>query len=224
MSKQKAVEVGMHVLKRMPLERVQTKNRVPLGSKVQSFGVNHRSYGEVVKTGTNQYDSKLKPRKCTTNFPVYDQKLENVDTTVTNTQHKGNAIDIVPNSVCNPVDNNANDIQDKSSNKYDHSVQECKIFYINGLDDKYLHSIFTFSCDKKAWKNANNEVTRAWRSQTDYEYGFIPLPLSELQGATSGVINRLSDYCHIRAPVMSHSLVSQFFPGTNESQYSASFT
>ena len=50
---------------------------------------------------------------------------------------------------------------------------------------------------------SRGKITRAWRSQTEFEFGFIPL--SELQEATSGVINQLSDYC----PIKAHKIVVQ---------------
>ena len=50
-------------------------------------------------------------------------------------------------------------------------------------------------------ENVNNEVTGAWRSQTDFEFGFIPL--SEFQEATSDVANELSHYC----PIKAHNIV-----------------
>ena len=125
---------------------------------------------------------------------------------VTKASHRVDSPDVVPNSVCNAVvdkrSNTHSSDKENASNSYDQS-QECKFFYINGLDDKYLHSILTASRDKKPWKNVDKEVTRAWRSQTDYEFGFIPL--SELQEATSGVITELSDYC----PIKVHNIVAQ---------------
>ena len=159
-SKQKAAEVSVCVLSRECHLRECRQKRVPLGSKVHSCEVNHRSYAEVVKAGTHRYNTKLKPTEYITNLPVYDQKAKNVNTTVTNTKHKGNAIDVVPNGVYNPVDDTSNDThsrdQDKGNSNYDHS-QECKIFAINGLD-KYLHSILTVSRDKKPWKKYNNLI------------------------------------------------------------------
>ena len=62
MSKQKAVQTGLCALKRMSSDRVQTKNCVPRGSKVNPSGGNHRSYAEVVKAGNNYFNTKFKPR------------------------------------------------------------------------------------------------------------------------------------------------------------------
>ena len=121
------------------LARLVLKKSAPLSSKIHSGEMNHRSYTEVVKAGTNLYNTKFKPRDSTTNIPAYDQKAKNVNTTVT--KNKGNAIDVVHNDVRNPVDDKDNDTHyrdtDKGSSNYDHS-QECKIFNIHGLDDKYL--------------------------------------------------------------------------------------
>ena len=72
MSKQKAVQTGMCALKRMSSDKVQTKESVPCGSKVNPSGVNHRSYAEVVKAGNNCFNTKFKPRNSTTYFPSYD--------------------------------------------------------------------------------------------------------------------------------------------------------
>ena len=162
MSKQKAAEVGVYARKRRSLEKVQTKKSVPLGSKVCSGEVNHRSYAEVVKAATNRYNTKFKPRDCTTNFPARDQIIPNTNTNVTDTKHKGNAWDVVHNGVWHSVNDKGNEThyrdKDKDNTKYAQS-QECKISDINGLNDKYLHSILTIPRDKKSWKNVNNEIT-----------------------------------------------------------------
>ena len=92
--------------------------------------------------------------------------------------------------------------KENASNNYDHS-QKCKIFDINGINDKYLHSILIASRDKKPWKILTMKLLRAWRSQTEFEFGFIPL--SGLQEATSGVINQLSDF----SPMKAHKVVVQ---------------
>ena len=65
-----------------------------------------------------------------------------------------------------------------------------------------MHSILNITSDKKSWRNTNSEVTKAWRSQTDFEFGFIPL--GELQEASSGVINELPNYC----PITAHNIVA----------------
>ena len=107
--------------------------------------------------------------------------------------------------VKNQIDNETTD-QYSRANDIDNTQkvksQECKIFDINGLDDNFLHSILNITSDKKSWRNANSEVTKAWRSQTDFEFGFIPL--GELQEASSGVINELPHYC----PITAHNIVA----------------
>ena len=65
----------------------------------------------------------------------------------------------------------------KGSDKENH----CKIFDTNGLDEKYLASILIQTPKKKLWANSDNRMVKAWRDQTDFEFGFIPL--SDLQGA-----------------------------------------
>ena len=206
MSKQKAVQTGMCALKRMSSDKVQTKKSVPCGSKVNPSGVNHRSYAEVVKEGNNCFNTKFKPRDSTTNVPSCDKKPKMVSITATSANHRVDPADVVPNSLCDAVVKKASNThksdKENASNNYDHS-QECKIFDINGIDDKYLHSILIASRDKKPWKNSNNESTRASRSQTEFEFSFIPL--SQLQEATSGVINQLSNYC----PIKAHKIVVQ---------------
>ena len=84
-----------------------------------------RSYAEVVKAGTNWYNTRFKPTDCNTNFLTYDHKANNVNTTVTNKKHNGNAIDVVHSSGSNPVNDKCNDThsrdKDKVSGNYDNS-------------------------------------------------------------------------------------------------------
>ena len=73
-----------------------------------------------------------------------------------------NARDVVYNNAHHLAQNKGNDQYCRDNDK-DAQLQECKIFDINGLDDKYLHSILNVASDKKSWKIVNNEVSRAWR-------------------------------------------------------------
>ena len=77
-----------------------------------------------------------------------------------------------------------------------------KIFDINGLDEKYLASILIQTPKKKLWVNSDNRMVQAWRDQTDFEFGFIPL--SDLQGAGTNGVNHLDYYC----PIEAHKVVA----------------
>ena len=51
----------------------------------------------------------------------------------------------------------------------------CKIFYITGLDEKYLTSVLIHTPKKKLWKNSDHAMVKAWKAQADFQFGFIPL-------------------------------------------------
>ena len=79
-----------------------------------------------------------------------------------------------------------------------------KIFDINGLDEKYLTSILLNTPKKKMWKNSDHPMVKAWKDQTDFEFGFIPL--SDLHESDSRVINHLQKYC----PIETHKIVAGY--------------
>ena len=190
--KAKAIQVGLDALKRLQT-KVQTKKSVPWVRNVNPLGKNDRSYAEVVKIKVNNNNTKFRPRDAT-NIPfTSEKKCENANTT-----------DIVTDASSNTIHPHCYDGHRDKDSDNDHLAlsHECKIFDINGLDDKYLHSILNATSDKKSWKNVNSEVTRAWKSQTDFEFGFIPL--GELQEAPSDVINELPNYC----PIKAHNIVA----------------
>ena len=78
----------------------------------------------------------------------------------------------------------------------------CKIYDINGLDEKYMASILIKTPKKNQWKNSDHELVKAWKHQTDFQFGFIPL--SDVQEPESKEINYLQDYC----PIKAHKLVA----------------
>ena len=207
MSKQSAVEVGLRALKRTLPVQLQAKKCVPCGSKVDLGKSNQKSYAEVVKANTNNHSTGFKPKDCTTNSPDHDQVNQDANTTVTVISHNTKAGQVVHNETVWHLagekgnEKHCNDI-DQGNTDHGNS-HKCKIFYRNGLEDKYLHSILNVTSDKKSWKQVNNEVTRAWRSQTDFKFGFIPL--SEFQEATSDIVNEVADYC----PIKAHNIVSK---------------
>ena len=200
MPKQIAVEVGLRALKGPLPAQIQTKKRVPCGSKVRFCQDHEKSYAEVVKASTNNHDTGCKPRDCTSNSLDYDQTSLNAITTVAGMSLNKKAPQVVHNDlVCHVAGQKDFDIEQGYSESSD--SHESKIFDINGLDDKYLHSILNVTPDRKSWKQIDNEITRAWRSQTEFEFGFIPL--SQFQEATSDVVNELADYC----PIKAHNIV-----------------
>ena len=79
----------------------------------------------------------------------------------------------------------------------------CKVFDINGLDEKYLASILIQAPKNRHWLNSDNKMVQAWKNQTDFEFGFIPL--SDLQGADTKVVNQLAHYC----PIEAHKMVAR---------------
>ena len=46
----------------------------------------------------------------------------------------------------------------------------CKIYDINGLDEKYMASILIKTPKKNQWKNSDNELVKAWKRQTDFQF------------------------------------------------------
>ena len=166
-----------------------------------SSEVNGISYAEVVQVHVNSKNTKLKPPECVRMASV--RKLQNANTTGTVKNCNARTGPGHNKEVKNQIEttdqySRANDID----NTQKVNSHECKIFDINGLDDKFLHSILNITSDKKSWRNANSEVTKAWRSQTDFEFGFIPL--GEFHKASSGVINELPNYC----PITAHNIVA----------------
>ena len=45
---------------------------------------------------------------------------------------------------------------------------QCKIFDINGMDEKYLASILIKAPNNKPWLSSDNRMVQAWRDQTDF--------------------------------------------------------
>ena len=152
MSKQKAVQVGVCALKRTSSVQVQAKKCVPCSSKVGVGGSKQKSYAEVVKSNKNNHSTGFEPRDCTTNFPDCDKASKNANTTVTNANLNSKAGQAVHNAtVCHVACKKGNDKHRNDNDKGDikHvNSQECKTFYINGLDDKYLHSILNVTNGK----------------------------------------------------------------------------
>ena len=201
-SKYKAIQVGLNALKRTP-SPVKAKKSVTFENIVSSPEVNGRSYAKVVQVHVNTKNTKSKPPERVHMASV--RKLQNANTTGTERNCNGHTGLGHSKEVKNQIDNETTD-QYSRANDIDNTQkvksQECKIFDINGLDDKFLHFILNITSDKKSWRNANSEVTKAWRSQTDFEFGFIPL--GELHEASSGVINELPNYC----PITAHNIVA----------------
>ena len=70
----------------------------------------------------------------------------------------------------------------------------CKVFDINGLDEKYI----TFILIKTPKKNLDQAMVKARKAQTDFQFGFIPL--SDVQESKCKMmINYLEEYCPIEA-------------------------
>ena len=174
--KQKAIQVGLEALKRIQTTG-QTKKSAPWERKVNSPAEKVRFYAEVVKADPNSKNTKSRLRDATTIPLVNDKKFQNANTTGTDRDSSSNTTFVQSNVDKNIVGYVTRDQchRDNDTNNDQVQSQKCKIFDINGLDDKYLHSILNVPSDKKLWKNVNCEVTRAWRSQTDFEFGFIPL-------------------------------------------------
>ena len=79
-----------------------------------------------------------------------------------------------------------------------------KIFDINGLDEKYLTFILLNTPKRKLWKNSDHAMVKAWKDQTDFEFGFIPL--SDLHESKDRDINHLQKYC----PIEAHKIVTGY--------------
>ena len=78
----------------------------------------------------------------------------------------------------------------------------CKVFDVNGLDEKYINSILMRTPKKNLWQNSNHAVVKAWKAQTDFQFGFIPL--SDVKESECKDINVLQNYC----PIKAHKLVA----------------
>ena len=84
-------------------------------------------------------------------------------------------------------------------------AETMKLFDINRLEDKYINSILIRSChDSKNVANCNAKSYKMWKSQTDFEFGFIPL--GEFRLSDSSEVNVTSDYC----PIKAHAIVKSF--------------
>ena len=80
-----------------------------------------------------------------------------------------------------------------------------KIFDINGLDDKYSSSILIKACHEGKSVPAFNAITHElWKSQIDFNFGFIPLGVFRL--SDSNEINYMANYC----PITAHKIVKQY--------------
>ena len=80
-----------------------------------------------------------------------------------------------------------------------------KVFDINGLDDKYFSSILIKSCyEGKSVPPCNVITHELWKSQTAFNFGFIPLSDFRLSGSTE--INNMENYC----PITAHKIVKQY--------------
>ena len=87
---------------------------------------------------------------------------------------------------------------DKASDGGSHlsTPDYCKVFDLNGLDEKYINSILTRTPKEKLWQNSNHALVKAWKAQTDFQFGFIPL--SDVQESECKDINVLQNYCSIK--------------------------
>ena len=78
--------------------------------------------------------------------------------------------------------------------------KKMKIFDINGLEDKYLNSIFNRSCHFTSTPDCDSESYKKLKVQRDFNFGFIPL--GEFQLSESQKIYEMSHYCPIKAHVI----------------------
>ena len=102
--------------------------------------------------------------------------------------------------LCHPSTKNPLSQDNCSSDNSSH----CKVFDINGLDEKYLAFILIQAPKVRPWVNSDNKMVQAWRDQTDFEFGFIPL--SDLQRADTKAVNQLAHYC----PIEAHKMVARY--------------
>ena len=80
-----------------------------------------------------------------------------------------------------------------------------KVFDINRLDNKYFSSILIKSSHEGRSVPACNVITHElWKSQTDFNFGFIPL--SDFCLSDSTEINNMENYC----PITAHKIVKQY--------------
>ena len=83
--------------------------------------------------------------------------------------------------------------------------KKMKIFYINGFDDKYSSFILIKSCYEGKSVLACNAITHElWKSQTDFNFSFIPF--GDLRLSDSNEINNMTNYC----PITAHKIVKQY--------------
>ena len=101
--------------------------------------------------------------------------------------------------LCKPSTKNSS-LQDNCTSD---NSSHCKVFDINGLDEKHLASILIQAPKNRPWLNSDNKMVQAWRDQTNFELGFIPL--SDVQGADTKVVNQLAHYC----PIEAHKMVAR---------------
>ena len=81
--------------------------------------------------------------------------------------------------------------------------EKMKLYDMNGL--KYINFILIRSChDIKNVANCNAKSYTMWKSQTDFEFGFIPLGEFRLSDSTE--VHVISDYC----PIKAHNIVKSF--------------
>ena len=55
---------------------------------------------------------------------------------------------------------------------------------------------------KHLWQNSDHVLVKAWKAQTDFQFGFIPL--SDVKESECKDINVLQNYC----PIKAHKLVA----------------
>ena len=71
--------------------------------------------------------------------------------------------------------------------------------------NNYINSILIRSChDFKTVANCNAKSYKMWKSQTDFEFAFIPLGEFRLSDSTE--VHVMSDYC----PIKAHNIVKSF--------------
>ena len=86
----------------------------------------------------------------------------------------------------------------------DYADEKFKIFDINGLEDKYLNSIFNRSCHFTNTPDCDLESFKNWKTQSDFDFGFIPM--GEFRFSESEEIHEMLHYC----PIKGHAMVKQY--------------
>ena len=135
--------------------------------------------------------------------PLQSQVVHNDPTVAQNSGHPTMGVPHAADSNSSPVlTQSSTQSPIRHDNRGLDSGRHYNIFDINGLDEKYLASILIQTPKKKLWRHSDNRMVKAWRDQTDFEFGFILL--SDLQGADTNVVNHVDHYC----PIEAHKVVA----------------